>query len=99
MTTSVDPCTEVLLINIDSAFNKRSWQGTPLRGALRGLRPDVALWKPDSARNSIWQLVLHAAHWKYIVRRHLTDAKPAGCARSLRRSMCRSSLGSGRTSA
>jgi len=61
-----------LLDNLDRAFRGPSWHGTSLRGTLRGLTPDVANWRPGRGRNSVWDLLLHAAYWKYVVRRRLT---------------------------
>ncbi len=77
-----DPRIELMLANIDRAYDRRSFHGTTLRGALRGLKVDVAVWKPAPDRNSIWQLILHAAYWKYIVRRSLTEDTKARFARS-----------------
>lgn len=31
-----------------------------------------ALWRPRRGRHNIWEIVIHAAYWKYIVRRRLT---------------------------
>ena len=64
--------TALLLALYDQAFDRRAWHGTPLAGALRGLSPAEALWRPRRGRHNIWELVLHAAYWKYIVRRRLT---------------------------
>jgi hypothetical protein len=67
------PSTTTLLLHIvDQAFDTKSWHGTTLRGALRGLAPEVAMWRPSPQRHCIWDYVLHAAYWKYIVRRRLT---------------------------
>jgi hypothetical protein len=66
------PTIALLLHIVDQAFDTKAWHGTTLRGALRGLVPDVALWRPAPERHSIWELVLHTAYWKYIVRRRLT---------------------------
>src|SRR5262245_47638328 len=57
---------------LDEAFDRRSWHGTNLRGAIRGLPPSVAAWRPSPGRHNIWELVVHAAYWKYTVRRRLT---------------------------
>lgn len=62
---------KLLLDSLDRAYDKKSWHGTGLRGALRGLDVDVALWRPGPDRRNIWEYVLHAAYWKYIVRRKL----------------------------
>lgn len=68
-----DPRIPLLLEIIDQAFDRRAWHGTTLKGALRGLDPETAAWKPKPDRHSIWELLLHAAYWKYIVRRHVVD--------------------------
>ena len=66
-----------LLLNIvDQAYGKRAFHGTTMRGALRGLDPDAALWRPAHDRHNIWELILHAAYWKYAVRRHVGDRLP-----------------------
>lgn len=68
----LDPRIGVLLEVLDHAFDHRSWHGTTLLGALRGLSLREALWRPSPARHSIWELILHAAYWKYVVTRRLT---------------------------
>ena len=62
----------LLLDVFDQAFDHRAWHGTPLWGALRGLSHREALWRPRRGRHNIWEIVLHTAYWKYIVRRRLT---------------------------
>jgi DinB superfamily len=66
-----DAETELLLEFVDQAFNRKGWHGTTLRGALRGVSHTEALWRPGSGRHNIWELTLHAAYWKYIVRRRI----------------------------
>jgi hypothetical protein len=60
---------------VDQAFQRKSWHGTTLKGSIRGLTVDVAIWRPTSDRHNIWELILHTAYWKYIVRRRLTRDK------------------------
>jgi hypothetical protein len=36
---------------------------------------EQAAWRPEEGRHNIWELVLHAAYWKYVVRRKLTGEK------------------------
>jgi len=61
-----------LLLDVyDQAFDHRAWHGTPLAGAIRGLSHGDALWRPRRGRHNIWEIVLHTAYWKYIVRRRL----------------------------
>lgn len=63
-----------LLVIIDTAYDRRSWHGTNLRGSIRGLRAREAAWRPSPTRHNIWELVVHAAYWKYTAVRRLTDA-------------------------
>ncbi len=66
-----DPRIAILLVNLDQAFDRKSWHGTNLKGAIKGLSAQVAAWRPGPERLNIWEHVLHAAYWKYIVRRRL----------------------------
>jgi hypothetical protein len=62
----------MLLDIVNQAFHVRAWHGTTLRGALRGLTVQQAIWKPAPDRHCIWDLILHTAYWKYIVSRRLS---------------------------
>ena len=57
---------------LDQVYDHRGWQGTTLKGALRGVTPAQATWRPAPGRHNIWELMLHAAYWKFVVRRHIT---------------------------
>lgn len=61
-----------LLTILDQAYNRRSWHGTNLRGSIRGLSLPQVTWRPQPNRHNIWELVLHAAYWKYAVWRRLS---------------------------
>ena len=61
-----------LLAIIDQAYNRQSWHGTNLRGSLRQVSAGQAAWRPGRQRHNIWEIVVHAAYWKYVVRRRLT---------------------------
>jgi uncharacterized damage-inducible protein DinB len=61
-----------LLAVMDAAYDKKSWHGTNLRGSIRGLTPREAAWRPGRSRHNIWELIVHAAYWKYIALRRLT---------------------------
>src|SRR6516162_6607997 len=66
----------VLLVQIlDEAFDKKSWHGPNLRGAVRGLTVAQVAWRPAAERHNVWEHVVHAAYWKYIVRRRLLGEK------------------------
>jgi len=66
-----NPQVSLLLDLIDQAFDHRAWHGTNLRGSIRGLRAEDVAWRPASGRHNIWETVVHAAYWKYIVRRRI----------------------------
>jgi len=81
-------CAEVrqLLAVIDGAYDRRSWHGTNLRGSIRGLTARQAAWRPvgsdprvrhggQTPPHNIWELVVHAAYWKYAALRRLTGAR------------------------
>jgi hypothetical protein len=61
----------LLLQLVDEAYGRRSWHGTNLRGSIRGITVDQAIWRPARTRHNIWEIIIHAAYWKYIVRRRL----------------------------
>jgi hypothetical protein len=63
-----------LLAMLEAAYDRPSWHGTNLRGSIRGVTPEMAAWRPGPARHNIWELVVHAAYWKYIGLRRLTGA-------------------------
>src|SRR5947208_12654191 len=66
---------QVLLDGLEEAFDHKSWHGPNLRGSLRGVLAKQALWRPAPGRHNIWELALHAAYWKYVVRRRITGVK------------------------
>jgi DinB superfamily len=65
----------LLLQNLEQAYHRRSWHGPNLKGSIRGLTAAQAAWKPSLNRKSIWEITLHAAYWKYVVRRRLLGEK------------------------
>jgi hypothetical protein len=67
--------TDLLLAVIDDAYSGKSWQGSNLKGSLRGLSSKDAAWRPSPSRHNIWELVMHAAYWKYTVKRRLLNEK------------------------
>lgn len=72
---AVDPVLAELLTQLDEAYDRQSWHGPNLRGSVRGLAHTDAGWRPAPGRRSIAEHVLHAAYWKYAVRRRLTGEK------------------------
>jgi hypothetical protein len=70
-----DPRRGLLLALLDEGFDRKAWHGPNLRGALRGLSARIAAKRPASGRHNVWELTVHAAYWKYAVRRRLTGEK------------------------
>ncbi len=60
---------------IERAYDRRSWHGTNLRGSIRGMPPEEAAWRPAPGRHNAWEIVVHAAYWKYAVHRRLTSKR------------------------
>lgn len=60
-----------ILFLLDQAFDHRAWHGTNLKGSIRGMSASEAAWRPSPGRHSIWEIVVHAAYWKYVARRRL----------------------------
>lgn len=71
MSTEID----LLLRQLDQAYDRPSWHGTNLRGSLRRVTAEEAAARPGPERHNIWELALHCAYWKYAVRRRLTGEK------------------------
>jgi uncharacterized damage-inducible protein DinB len=68
-------CIDLLLALLDQGYDHRSWHGPNLRGALRGVTPETAVWRPGEGRHNIWEQAVHAAYWKYTIRRRLRGEK------------------------
>jgi uncharacterized damage-inducible protein DinB len=64
---------DLLIQALDQAYDHKSWHGTNLKGALRGLTVDGVAHRPGPGRPSIQELVVHLAYWKYSVLRQLVD--------------------------
>jgi uncharacterized damage-inducible protein DinB len=65
-----------LLIRLfDEAYSRKAWHGPNLRGSVRGVSAEEAAWRPAPNRHCIAEIVVHAAYWKYAVRRQLTGAE------------------------
>jgi uncharacterized damage-inducible protein DinB len=69
----ISPEIEILIALLDEGYEKKAWHGPNLKGAIRGLSVEQAVWRPRSDRHSIAEHVLHAAYWKYVVRRRLRN--------------------------
>lgn len=65
----------LLLDTLDRAYDDKSWHGTGLRGSVRRLDARQAIWRPSPRRHCIADIVVHAAYWKYVVRRRFVGEK------------------------
>ena len=65
--------TDLLILQLEQAFDHRSWHGTNLFGSIRGITPEQAAWQPGPGRHNVWEVIVHAAYWKYTVYRRLVD--------------------------
>jgi hypothetical protein len=68
----MSPEVSQLLAIINQAYDTPSWHGTNLRGSLRRVTPLQAAWRPAPGRHNIWEIVIHAAYWKYAATRRFT---------------------------
>jgi DinB superfamily len=64
---------DLILMQLDQAFRRKSWHGTNLLGSIRGIDVETASWRPAPGRHNIWELIVHAAYWKYSVYRRLAN--------------------------
>lgn len=74
-TRVIAPEISLLLRIIDESYEKKAWHGPNLRGSTRGVEIKEAAWRPRPNRHNIWEIVVHAAYWKYAVRRRMLGEK------------------------
>ncbi len=67
--------TNLLLTLLDQAYDRPAWHGSNLRGSVRRLTAKEAAWRPGKGRHNIWEIVVHCAYWKYVVRRRILHEK------------------------
>jgi hypothetical protein len=64
-----------VLALFDEAYEKKTWHGPNLKQSIKGVSAKQAAWRPGSGRHNIWEVMLHAAYWKYALRRRIEGAK------------------------
>jgi hypothetical protein len=64
---------ELIVVQLEQAFRRKSWHGTNLLGSIRGIDAETASWRPAKGRHNIWELIVHAAYWKYSVYRRFAN--------------------------
>lgn len=72
--TRTDPRVELLLANLDYAFDKTAWHGPNLSASVRGVSAADAA-RSIEGRKTIWEQVLHSAYWKRRVVNKLTGTE------------------------
>jgi hypothetical protein len=66
--------TDLLLLQLDQAFDGKAWHGPTLRGSLRGLTAkESAAGNSSLSGHTIAEIALHCAYWKYVARRRLLN--------------------------
>jgi len=64
-----------LLKLIDESYSRKAWHGPNLRGSLRGVSAREAARRPARGRHNIWEIAVHCAYWKYVVRRRILNER------------------------
>lgn len=65
---------------IEEGYRRKAWQGPNLKGSLRLVTSADAAWRPGPGRHNIWEIAVHAAYWKYAVRRKILGERPGSFA-------------------
>ncbi len=66
---------KLVLALLDEAYEKKTWHGPNLKQSIKGVSAKQAAWRPGPGRHNIWEVMLHAAYWKYAVRRRIEGGK------------------------
>ena len=66
---------KLVLTLLDEGYQKKTWHGPNLKQALKGVTAKQAAWRPGAGRHNIWEVMVHAAYWKYAVRRRIEGGK------------------------
>ena len=64
---------QLIITQLEQAFRRKSWHGTNLLGSIRAIDEETAAWRPATGRHNIWELIVHAAYWKYSVYRRFAN--------------------------
>jgi hypothetical protein len=65
----------LVLALLDEAYEKKTWHGPNLKQSLKGVSARQAAWRRGRNRHNIWEVTLHAAYWKYALRRRIEGGK------------------------
>jgi hypothetical protein len=65
----------LVLALLDEGYEEKTWHGPNLKQSIKGVTARQAAWRPGPGRHNIWEITLHAAYWKYTVRRRIEGRK------------------------
>lgn len=65
----------LVLALLDEGYEEKTWHGPNLKQSIKGVTARQAAWRPGPGRHNIWEFTLHAAYWKYTVRRRIEGQK------------------------
>lgn len=74
-TTSASSQKALLVQLIDESYDHKAWHGPNLKGSIRRVSAEQAVWRPRRGRRNIAEIVVHCAYWKYAVRRRIRGDK------------------------
>jgi hypothetical protein len=66
---------KLVLALLDEAYGKKTWHGPNLKQSIKGVTAKQAAWRPGPGKHNIWEVMLHAAYWKYALRRRIEGGK------------------------
>ncbi len=66
---------KLVLALLEEAYEKKTWHGPNLKQSIKGITAKQAAWRPGPGRHNIWEVTLHAAYWKYALRRRMDGGK------------------------
>ena len=66
---------KLVLALLNEGYEKKTWHGPNLKQSIKGVTAKQAAWRPGPGRHNIWEVMLHAAYWKYAVRRRIEGGK------------------------
>jgi DinB superfamily len=66
---------KLVLALLGEAYERKTWHGPNLKQSLKGVSVLQAAWRPGPGRHNIWEVAVHAAYWKYAVRRRIEGGK------------------------
>jgi hypothetical protein len=66
---------QIVLALLEEGYERKTWHGPNLKQSIKGVSAKQAAWRPGPRRHNIWEVTLHAAYWKYAVRRRLEGGK------------------------